>query len=227
MSQRLQDARSSSAPKRRFAFKTKPIPAPSKNKESDDKYDNEASQAASMQHANGVSTLGATNITTSRRVNGYFEADFVLPDSKLPLRSRNIEISRRDSEWHIEPAPSDGASEQNSASIMNINGCIIDLSARATIGSPLAKTHIFAARRSLIICGHVSGSTFLSECEACIVVADCAQMRLHNCKNCLLYLHSTSNPVIEGCKEIKFAPLPAAFVSSSRNPSCLPADFSV
>ena len=180
-----------------------------------------------MQHANDVSTLGATNHTTSRRFNGHFEADSVLPNSMLPLRSRIIEIATRESEWHVESAPSDSASDQNSASITDINGCIIDLSARATIGSPLAKTHVFAARRSLIICGHVSGSTFLSQCEACIVTADCGQMRLHNCKNCLLYLHSTSNPVIEGCKGIKFAPLPAALVSSSRNPSCLPADISV
>ena len=180
-----------------------------------------------MQHANDVSTLGATNLTTSRRFNEHLEADFVLPDSMLPLRSRNIEILTRDSEWHIEPAPSDSASDQNSASITNINGCIIDLSARATIGSPLAKVHIFAARRSLMICGHVSGSTFLSDCEACIVIASCGQMRLHNCKDCLLYLHSTSNPVIEGCKGMKFAPLPAVFVSSSHNSSYLPVDFSV
>lgn len=125
-----------------------------------------------------------------------------------------IEISARESEWCLEPADSSDASSQISASITNVEACIIDISARATKDIPLAKVHILAARRSLIVCGHISGSTFLSESGGCVVIATSGQVRLHNCINCVVYLHCTSNPVIEGCSGVKLAPLPAVLVSS-------------
>ena len=145
---------------------------------------------------------------------GELDLDRVPSTSKSPS-AHAIELSARGSEWYVEPAASSDASSQVPASITNIKACIIDISARATRDIPLAKIHILAARRSLIICGHISGSTFLSESEGCVLIATSGQVRLHNCINCVVYLHCTSHPMIEGCSGIKFAPLPAVLVSSA------------
>lgn len=138
-----------------------------------------------------------------------------VPSTSRSPSAHAIELSARKSEWYVEPAASSDTSSQIPASITNIEACVIDMSARATRDTPLAKIHILAARRSLINCGHVSGSTFLSESESCVLIAAAGQVRLHNCINCVVYLHCTSNPVIEGCSGIKFAPLPAVLVSSA------------
>lgn len=142
------------------------------------------------------------------------DADGVPSTSKSPS-AHAIELSARKSEWYVEPAASSDTSSQVPALITNIEACIIDISARATRDIPLAKIHILAARRSLIICGHVSGSTFLSESRGCVLIAAAGQVRLHNCINCVVYLHCTSNPVIEGCSSIKFAAMPAVLVSNA------------
>jgi len=143
------------------------------------------------------------------------DLDHVPSISKSSQSAHAIELSARESKWYVEPAASTDASSQVPALITNIEACIMDLSARATRETPLAKVHILAARRSLIICGHISGSTFLSESQGCVLIATCGQLRLHNCIDCVVYLHCTSNPVIEGCNGIKFAHLPAALVSSA------------
>ena len=225
LSESLQDARSSSAPKRKFAFKTKPEPVSSNTRKINAKSSNEAGQIASPQQPLNHNTIAATEANTSEgrtqvdTRNDVSGLDRTPPVSKSSRSSRSIEVSTRESEWYIASAASVSASDQVSASITNIKACVVDISARSTRDNPLAKAHILAARRSLIMCGHVSGSTFLSDSEGCILVATCGQMRLHNCKNGVVYLHCSSNPVIEGCQGIKFASLPSIFVSSSRT-SC-------
>ena len=54
---------------------------------------------------------------------------------------------------------------------------------------------------------------FLSDSQDCVLLVASGQMRLHNCHNCVVYLHCTSKPVIELSDSIKFAPLPSIFVS--------------
>lgn len=220
MSQCLQDARVSSAPKRKFAFKVKPISAPSNNPTIGTKTGNLGENEDSKQHSSNDGSSAAKDIDTSIPYDQVSTPDkdsglhsVRLKGSVSPV-STAIDISDKESEWHIEPSPLNPLNEHNSAVVTKIKGCIIDISQRATNEISLAKTQIFAASKSLIISGVVSGSVFLSESEGCILVATCGQMRLHNCKNCVVYLHCTSNPVIEGCEGIKFAPLPAVFVST-------------
>ena len=172
------------------------------------------------------SSEGSFTAATDPRVDGEyaetgkrkeaFNTNRRASDSDL-LSSHAIVVSEIESEWHIEPALSTKENKQVSAMVTNVKGCIIDISRRTSNEVYVAKAHVFTAHQSLIICGHISGSTFLSESENCVIVATTRQLRLHNCKNCVIYLHCTSKPVIEGCKGIKFAPIPAILVSAVRN----------
>ncbi|KAL8793602.1 MAG: hypothetical protein Q9195_003754 [Heterodermia aff. obscurata] len=109
----------------------------------------------------------------------------------------------------LTPVLIDEDTPQAAASIYDVQNCTVDLRARSTIRSPLAKLQILNARQTLIICGAVSGSVFLSESQDCVLLATSGQMRVHKCENCAVYLHCTSKPVIEFSDRIKFAPLPS------------------
>ena len=54
--------------------------------------------------------------------------------------------------------------------------------------------------------------------EGCVLVVSGRQVRLHDCKNSTVYLRCNSRPIIEDCTGIKFAPLPAVYVSPSKRP---------
>ena len=49
--------------------------------------------------------------------------------------------------------------------------------------------------------------------EGCVLAVSSRQVRMHECKNCTVYLRCSSRPIIEDCTGIKFAPLPAIHVS--------------
>ena len=129
-----------------------------------------------------------------------------------PLQNPTIVGSR--SEYVALPplAPSDEVS-QASASIIDVQDCTLDICARSLCKSPLAKLQISNARQSLVLCGRVDGSVLFSESQDCVLLVTSGQMRLYKCKNCVVYLHCTSKPIIELSHDIKFAPLPEIFVS--------------
>ena len=126
-----------------------------------------------------------------------------------------LEITRRSVEFineHPAPAASTGPA---SASIEEVNSCVVNIATQWMRSSPLASVQISHTSQSLIVCGNISGSVFVSDSAACIFVATCGQLRLHQCTNCVVYLHCSSNPIIEGCKGIKFAPLQEYMVRRS------------
>ena len=181
-----------SASKRKFAFKSRSnIPkagseaiAEKSSKNPDDLVTNSRPNDHESSSRANRHSLGTINIIGSR---GEHIA--------LPRSSTDEDVS------------------QAAASIGNVEDCTIDLRARSSTRSPLAKLQIFNARQTLIICGAVSGSVFLSESQDCVLLATSGQMRFYKCDNCAVYLHCTSNPVIELSDRIKFAPLPSILVS--------------
>ncbi|KAL2057601.1 hypothetical protein ABVK25_001985 [Lepraria finkii] len=60
---------------------------------------------------------------------------------------------------------------------------------------------------SLLLCGGVSGAVHIMGVERSTLVIYSRQVRMHECKDCVVYLRCTSRPIIEDCKGICFAPL--------------------
>lgn len=61
-------------------------------------------------------------------------------------------------------------------------------------------------KNCLVLCGPISRSAFLENCENCTFAFACQQLRLHSSTSCDIYIHVTSRAIIEDCKEIHFAP---------------------
>ncbi|XP_028131484.1 tubulin-specific chaperone C [Diabrotica virgifera virgifera] len=85
-------------------------------------------------------------------------------------------------------------------SIEKLDSCTVSLQ-----GSP-STLHLNYLRNCRIFSGPVSTSIFAENCENCILVIACQQLRLHNSKNTDIYLYVTSRAIMEDCKDINVAP---------------------
>ncbi|XP_069116527.1 tubulin-specific chaperone C-like [Argopecten irradians] len=84
--------------------------------------------------------------------------------------------------------------------VANLNDCTLKL-----FGAP-STVHMKNLKNCTILCGPVSSSVFISDCEECVFVLACQQLRTHTTKNSSVYLHVTSRAIIEDCKDLDFAP---------------------
>jgi hypothetical protein len=57
-----------------------------------------------------------------------------------------------------------------------------------------------------VFIGPCTGSIFIRECTGCRFTICCKQLRTRDCKNCDLYLHAHTEPIIELSSEMRFAP---------------------
>ena len=133
------------------------------------------------------------------------------------VASKSVEISSH-SAVHII-LPSSAAHATSSGSLTSLRGCIVDMSVPTATGRPFAGLAIQNVRQSLLVCGKVSGATHITGIHQSVIVVSTRQFRMHECTDCIVYLHVGSKPIIEDCHSIHFAPLPEAYVRLS--PACL------
>ena len=57
-----------------------------------------------------------------------------------------------------------------------------------------------------IVLGPCHTSVYLESLTNCTLYITCHQLRIHNCKNCNLYVKVASHPIIEDCEALAFAP---------------------
>eukprot|EP00656_Telonema_subtile_P050623 TRINITY_DN6605_c0_g2_i2.p1 TRINITY_DN6605_c0_g2~~TRINITY_DN6605_c0_g2_i2.p1 ORF type:complete len:308 (-),score=41.05 TRINITY_DN6605_c0_g2_i2:41-964(-) len=77
-----------------------------------------------------------------------------------------------------------------------------------------------------VFVGPSSESVFLRDCEDCVFTIACKQLRTRDCKRCIIFLYSKTDPVIETSSDMTFAPFNGAypglgkhFKSASLDPS--------
>jgi hypothetical protein len=108
--------------------------------------------------------------------------------------------------------PSSASHATSSGTISSLQHCVMDLS-RATSGAPFSALYLKNIKDSLIVCGQVAGAIHITNVKNSVLVISCRQFRMHGSKSVDVYLHSASRPIIEDCEDIRFAPLPDAFVT--------------
>ncbi|KAL1745953.1 tubulin binding cofactor C-domain-containing protein [Schizophyllum fasciatum] len=106
------------------------------------------------------------------------------------------------------PAP---FKQESDLALADLDGCVVDL-LRADDPALLniSAVHIRNVCNSLIVLPLISGSVMLHDLTRCVVVVGCHQFRMHTSKAVDVYLSITSNPIIEHCSGIRFAPYPSA-----------------
>lgn len=72
-------------------------------------------------------------------------------------------------------------------------------------GNP-STLHITDIKNCKIFSGPVSTSVFVENCDDCIFVFPCQQLRVHSTHNSNFYIHVTSRAIIEDTDSVQFAP---------------------
>lgn len=230
LNENLEQIRSTSVPRRKFAFK-KPAP-----KVGFTKPHNIASENASISAHEGddlkcdVSSLAAKDVPTKSEIllqllvdTESAHATEKQSHNAISTSSKSSTIASADiqniitvdslSSAHYILDPSVSHSE-SSASVTSIHHSVVELSNIANRSQHLATLAVKSVRNSLLLCGRVSGAAHITGAHDSAIIIWSRQVRLHECKDCVVYLRCTSRPIIEHCESIKFAPLPECFVSA-------------
>ncbi|KAF8943755.1 hypothetical protein BGZ47_005079 [Haplosporangium gracile] len=95
-----------------------------------------------------------------------------------------------------------GSGAAKDVALTNLTDCTINL----VHDIPLGAIHVKNLKRCTLVFPPVSGSILLHDCEGCTLVGACHQSRMHTSTNMNIYIHVTSEPIIEGCTDMRFAP---------------------
>ncbi|KAF9905795.1 hypothetical protein EC991_001271 [Linnemannia zychae] len=104
----------------------------------------------------------------------------------------------------IPATPNTTIEKPKDVALTNLTDCTINL----VHTLPLGAIHIKNLKRCVLVIPPVSGSILLHDCEGCTLIGACHQSRMHTSTNMDIYLHVTSEPIIEDCTDMRFAPYP-------------------
>ncbi|KAL4921806.1 tubulin binding cofactor C-domain-containing protein [Aspergillus aurantiobrunneus] len=107
--------------------------------------------------------------------------------------------------------PASGSSASVPASVTSMRRCVVDMSIPTVGGKPYASLTVKKATDTLLLCGQIDGPAHLTGVRNSIIVVNCRQFRMHECKSVDVYLSSSSNPIIEDCEDIRFGRIPRAY----------------
>ena len=130
--------------------------------------------------------------------------------------SSTITIANHDS-MHII-LPLSAARATSSGTLSMLTRCVVDMSvptsaSNGSQGRAFQTLTLKNIKDSLLLCGHVHGAAHLTALSNSVVVVASRQFRMHSSRDCDVYLLTTSRPIIEDCSGIRFAPLPARYLT--------------
>lgn len=232
LSNKLQDIRSTFAPRPKFSFKS-----------------GSGSAFTAKKNESAISLNDAADLATQRRklVPGYLsdgesdQSSFATTPAMLPSpapertdtesvaegsgatgdvvkpnigpKSTSVSINNHEG-LHII-LPSSASTETSSGKLTNLRRCVVDMSSPTGTGKPFAGLTLKNITQSLIICGHVDGAAHLTNVTSSVIVVSSRQFRMHDSTDCDVYLLTSSRPIIEDCKGIRFSRLPREYVTNT------------
>lgn len=211
--QRLRDnfgvAQQGAIPKRKFQLKSAIVgsgePAQQEAARSLSNFRNDADSASSVTIGRGNTDLDSPEGSATQQGDIL---DDTPPQPTHPELATIIALS--DAHWTF----SSEESTASSALISDTSHSLIDLRRSRSDQASLSSLTLRNVRETLILGGVVSGAVHITHMCNSVLVVNGHQIRLHMCQNCAVYLRCSSKPIIEECKDIKFAPLPACFVGT-------------
>lgn len=123
--------------------------------------------------------------------------------------------------------PASAARATSAGTLTDLHQCVVDMSLPtctapmdasntdpdAHIGTPFASLMLKDIKSSAIVAGHVNGPVHVTRVRDSVVVVIARQVRIHECRNVVFYLHCVSRPIVEDCKDVRFAKCPEIYVS--------------
>lgn len=144
---------------------------------------------------------------------------------------RSISLATHENLHVVLPASASVATSYGD--LLDLDGCVADLSV-PTQDEPFSGMALRDARKCVIVTGNVAGAVHVTGVSDAVIVVASRQVRIHECERVDFYLHCSSHPIIEDCREVRFAPIPGCYVraslpftSSFSVVSCSPSTFDV
>ncbi|KAK5686295.1 hypothetical protein LTS10_002411 [Elasticomyces elasticus] len=229
LSNKLQELKTSFAPRPKFAFKSGVSLTQKKNASAISLND---AALLAEQRRKGVpgyvsgSSAGSSMATTPahlpspapERVDEEVHGESQDADSgsariRQPSFSHSTSVKIDNHEGvHIILPPSAGHAT-SSGTLSNLRRCVVDMSSPTSVGHPFAGLTLKDITNSLIICGHVSGAAHLTNVRDSVIVVASRQFRMHESSGCDVYLLCSGRPIIEDCSNVRFAPLPELYMT--------------
>ncbi|KAK0673690.1 tubulin binding cofactor C-domain-containing protein [Cercophora samala] len=107
--------------------------------------------------------------------------------------------------------PADHSRTSSAGQLTDLSGCVVNLcspSVEASRAAPFASLTLKGIENSVVVAGHVDGPVHVTGLKKCKVAVTARQVRIHDCEEVDFYLEVRSGPIVEGCKKVRFAPLP-------------------
>lgn len=139
------------------------------------------------------------------------------PGIRKPSFSAAQSISIQDQMGIHIVLPASASRATSQGKLTNMARCVVDMSiptSSDSSASPFATLTVTNIRRCLVVVGKVAGSAHITGVSNSVVVVEARQVRIHDCKDTDFYLYSSSQPIIEDCANVRFAPMPGCFVST-------------
>ena len=189
LNENLQEIRSASAPKRKFAFTRKKIVA--------------QQDLADSSNGLGEDASAQNSAAAGNTAKGSLDAGPISEASGSNTITSLISTYHKYYSKYSQPDPS--------ISITKIHHSAIDLS--DALSTPFATLAVNSVTESLLICGRTSGAAHITGVRNSTLIVWSRQVRMHECEDCLVYLRCGSRPIIEHCKNIRVTPFPPMYVS--------------
>ncbi|KAL2176620.1 tubulin binding cofactor C-domain-containing protein [Thermothelomyces heterothallicus CBS 202.75] len=230
----LNEAQAKLMPKNRFQFRKRPENSDAATAKPDTRrLDLTANNTRS-------STDVASTQTEAKDTIGALPASSSLPTSS---RNYNAEISRDDAtakgvgvrkpsfsaarDIHLSDhirvhitLPASASRATSSGTLTDLHQCVVDMTlptSSSTTGSgpgtPFASLTLKDIRSSAIVAGHVNGPVHVTGVRDSVVMVIARQVRIHECRNVVFYLHCVSRPIVEDCTGVQFAKAPEIFLT--------------
>ncbi|GJJ75519.1 tubulin-specific chaperone C [Entomortierella parvispora] len=178
MSEQLSQLRTKLAPKPKFSFKSRKPTAASVLQPPPSPNNPAACAASSPSDIDQTLFMKFENRSSEHLFIGSIEQPRADESSAMGHRARDVALT-------------------------NLTDCTINL---VHSGIPLGAIHVRNLKRCTLVIPPVSGSILLHDCEDCTLIGACHQSRMHTSSNMDIYLHVTSEPIIEDCTKMRFAP---------------------
>ncbi|KAH6615603.1 tubulin binding cofactor C-domain-containing protein [Chaetomium sp. MPI-SDFR-AT-0129] len=123
--------------------------------------------------------------------------------------------------------PASASRATSAGTLTDLHQCVVDMSLPtctapmdtsnagpdAHIGTPFASLMLKEIKSSVIVAGHVNGPVHVTRVRDSVVVVIARQVRIHECRNVVFYLHCVSRPIVEDCKDVRFAKCPEIYLT--------------
>lgn len=163
-------------------------------------------------------TVGALPTTaTSPPATKNYNAEIASTPSGAGIRKPSFSAARSvalsdHSRVHIALPVSAARATSAGGTLTNLDRCVVDMTA-PTASAPFASLAMKDIEGSVVVAGRVDGPVHVTGVRGSVVAVAARQVRIHECRDVVFYLHCGSRPIIEDCEGVRFVKAPEFLVS--------------